>query len=153
MTSDSHERRESPAGGTDERASGEAVPGAAVAIERVIAALRKVHDPEIPVNIYDLGLVYAIDLQDGVARIRMTLTAPNCPVADRIVADVASAVRGVEDVADAEVTLVFDPPWTTAKLTDVGRLELLAMGVDPDRAKESFVGRPTGITIGGRRRP
>lgn len=120
--------------------------------DRVIAALRKVHDPEIPVNIYDLGLIYELAIEGDKVRVKMTLTAPNCPVADQIVADVAKAVRGAEGVGEAEVDLVFDPPWTTAKMTDVGRLELLAMGVDPDRAKESLASRPTGLTV-GRRRP
>lgn len=120
--------------------------------DRVIAGLRKVHDPEIPVNIYDLGLIYELAIEGDKVRVKMTLTAPNCPVADQIVADVAKAVRGVEGVGEAEVDLVFDPPWSTAKMTDVGRLELLAMGVDPDRAKESLASRPTGLTV-GRRRP
>ncbi|MCC5785085.1 MAG: DUF59 domain-containing protein [Phycisphaerales bacterium] len=120
--------------------------------DRVIAALRKVHDPEIPVNIYDLGLIYELKLDGGKASVKMTLTAPNCPVADQIVADVTKAVRGVEGVSEADVDLVFDPPWSPAKMTDVGRLELLAMGVDPDRAKDSIASRPTGLTV-GRRKP
>ncbi len=120
--------------------------------DRVIAAIRKVHDPEIPVNIYDLGLIYELTLEGDKLRVKMTLTAPNCPVADQIVADVAKAVRGVEGVGEAEVDLVFDPPWSPAKMTDVGRLELLAMGVDPDRAKDSLASRPTGLTV-GRRKP
>ena len=120
--------------------------------DRVIAAIRKVHDPEIPVNIYDLGLIYELTLEGDKLRVKMTLTAPNCPVADQIVADVTKAVRGVEGVGEAEVDLVFDPPWSPAKMTDVGRLELLAMGVDPDRAKDSLASRPTGLTV-GRRKP
>jgi len=119
--------------------------------ERVIAALRTVHDPEIPVNVYDLGLIYRLEVLDaGRLEIDMTLTAPNCPVADQIVADVRKAVGGVEGVEQAEVALVFEPAWTTDRMTDVGRLELQAMGVDPDRAKESLVNRPTGLTVGRR---
>ena len=118
----------------------------------IVEACRSVYDPEIPVNIYDLGLIYELTLEGDKLRVKMTLTAPNCPVADQIVADVAKAVRGVEGVGEAEVDLVFDPPWSPAKMTDVGRLELLAMGVDPDRAKDSLASRPTGLTV-GRRKP
>jgi FeS assembly SUF system protein len=117
--------------------------------DRVVAALRKVHDPEIPVNVYDLGLIYELAIQDdGKVRIEMTLTAPNCPVADQIVSDVRTAVAGVEGVPDAEVKLVFQPPWSPEKMSEVGRLELQAMGVDPDRAKQSLAKRPTSLTIG-----
>lgn len=117
--------------------------------DRVVRSLRTVHDPEIPVNIFDLGLIYDLNVGDACeVSIVMTLTAPNCPVADQIVEDVRKAVAGTEGVTATEVTLVFEPAWTTGKMTDVGRLELLAMGVDPDRAKESFVNRPTSLTIG-----
>jgi len=120
--------------------------------EKVIASLRRVHDPEIPVNIYDLGLIYDLEISgDGRVEVRMTLTAPNCPVADKIPADVAEAVRGVEGVTEVDVSLVWDPPWTTERLSEIGRLELQAMGIDPDRAKESIANRPTGLTIGRRR--
>jgi FeS assembly SUF system protein len=120
--------------------------------QKIIAALRKVHDPEIPVNIYDLGLIYELGTDDaGNARITMTLTAPNCPVADDIVADVQRAVASIEGINNAEVNLTFTPPWSTEKMTDVARLELQAMGVDPDRAKQSLVNRPTGLTV--ERRP
>ncbi len=117
--------------------------------ESVIASLRKVHDPEIPVNIYDLGLIYDLAVSDGGAvAITMTLTAPNCPVADQIVEDVRKAAVGTEGVTSAEVSLVFEPAWTDGPVRRELRLELLAMGVDPDRAKESLVNRPTGLTIG-----
>lgn len=117
--------------------------------DRIVAALRKVHDPEIPVNIYDLGLIYELEIEDDSrVRIEMTLTAPNCPVADQIVSDVQSAVSGVEGVSDTEVTLVFQPAWSPEKMSDDGRLELQAMGVDPDRAKQSLAKRPTSLTIG-----
>ena len=119
--------------------------------DSVIRALRRVHDPEIPVNIYDLGLIYELEIGDGgVARVVMTLTAPNCPVADSIVSDVRSAVSGVEGIGDVSVELVFEPAWTPEKMSEVGRLELRAMGVDPDRAKESLANRPTGLTVGRR---
>jgi len=120
---------------------------------RIVKALRTVHDPEIPINIYDLGLIYDLDLtDDGRAHTTMTLTAPNCPVADQIVRDVEQAIANVDGVAESTVTLVFEPAWSPAEMTDVAKLELLAMGVDPDRAKERFAGGapagPTGLTIG-----
>lgn len=116
--------------------------------EDVARALRRVHDPEIPVNIYDLGLIYDLAISDdGRVAITMTLTAPNCPVADDIVADVRRAVQAVHGVTEAHITLVFEPAWSTENMTDAARLELLAMGVDPDRAKETLASRPTGLTV------
>jgi FeS assembly SUF system protein len=116
--------------------------------EGVTKALRTVHDPEIPVNVYDLGLIYDVTVSDEArVSVTMTLTAPNCPVADDIVADVHKAVEGAPGVIGADVTLVFEPAWTTEKMTDAARLELMAMGVDPDRAKQTLASRPTGLTI------
>lgn len=118
--------------------------------DRITHALRSVHDPEIPINIYDLGLIYTLDVDgDGRVAIEMTLTAPNCPVADKIPADVAAAVRGVEGVQEVDVKLVWEPAWSTDRMTDVGRFELQAMGIDPDRAKDNLSGsRSTGLTVG-----
>ena len=118
--------------------------------DRITHAMRSVHDPEIPVNIYDLGLIYTLDVDgDGRVAIEMTLTAPNCPVADKIPADVAAAVRGVEGVQEVDVKLVWEPAWSTDRMTDVGRFELQAMGIDPDRAKDNLSGsRSTGLTVG-----
>lgn len=102
-------------------------PGnAAAALEAaVIAALRTVFDPEIPVNIYDLGLVYALDVEaDGQVRIRMTLTAPACPVAHTFPAKVAEAVRQVEGVSDVAVELVWEPRWSRAMMSEAARLQL-----------------------------
>jgi FeS assembly SUF system protein len=125
--------------------------------KRIVKALRGVHDPEIPVNIYDLGLIYELAISDtgsdtASADIRMTLTAPNCPVADKIPADVERAVRAVPGVTDVTVTLTFDPPWTPDHMTEVGIIELQSMGVDPKRAKEAFTSgsRPTRLTLGRR---
>lgn len=118
--------------------------------DNVVSALRTVYDPELPVNVYDLGLIYALDISEATVRVTMTLTAPNCPIADQIVEDVRKSVSGVEGVSDTRVELVFDPPWSTEKMSDEGRLELYAMGVDPDRAKESLASRPTGLTINRR---
>ena len=93
--------------------------------ERVEDALRTVYDPEIPVNIYELGLVYDVDITDeGVVRIKMTLTAPSCPVAGVIPGEVEAKVRAVEGVTDAEVELVWDPPWDASRMSEAARLEL-----------------------------
>jgi len=92
---------------------------------RVIEALRTVYDPEIPVNIYDLGLVYGIDLDDeNCVYIRMTLTAPNCPVAQSFPQTVQDAVLCVPDVREAKVELVWEPPWTRESMSDAAKLQL-----------------------------
>lgn len=93
--------------------------------ERVIAALRTVYDPEIPVNIYDLGLIYGLDIDEaGDVDVRMTLTAPGCPVAQTFPQTVEDAVRSVPGVNDATVELVWDPPWSQERMTEAARLEL-----------------------------
>lgn len=98
---------------------------------RVIAALRTVRDPEIPVNIYDLGLIYDLDISaTGAVSIRMTLTAPNCPVAEALPGRVAQAVRTVPGVSDARVELVWEPPWSRERMSDAAKL---ALGMDDDR--------------------
>lgn len=115
----------------------------------IIAALRRVHDPELPVNLYDLGLIYDLDIRDDdTVHVRMTLTAPNCPVADQIPTWVRDAVRNVEGVADATVELVWNPPWSTDMMSEEGRIELEAMGIDPDRAKQQLTGGTTQLTRG-----
>jgi FeS assembly SUF system protein len=91
----------------------------------IVSALKGVFDPEIPVNIYDLGLIYEIDFDpSGVAHITMTLTAPNCPVADSLVEDVRRAAAAVEGVAGVDLRLTFDPPWDRSMLSDEAKLEL-----------------------------
>lgn len=92
----------------------------------IVGALRTVYDPEIPVNIYDLGLVYGLDVDaaTGRVRIRMTLTAPGCPVAATFPGVVAEAVRTVAGVTSAEVELVWDPPWSSERMSEAARLEL-----------------------------
>ena len=93
--------------------------------EAVIAALREIFDPEIPVNIYDLGLIYTIDItSDGVVEIEMTLTSPGCPVAQTFPGMVEQEIRRVPDVTAVHVELVWDPPWTQDRLTDEVRLAL-----------------------------
>jgi FeS assembly SUF system protein len=93
--------------------------------DRVIRALRTVHDPEIPVNIYDLGLIYRIELLDqGLMEIDMTLTAPGCPVAGEMLRSVQMAVSNVEGAGMVKVNLVFDPPWDHSKMSEEAKLEL-----------------------------
>jgi len=93
--------------------------------ERIIAMLKTVYDPEIPVNIYDLGLIYKIYLQDdGEAVIDMTLTAPNCPAADFIMEDVRQKIDSVEGVSSAVVNLVFEPEWDKDMMSEEAKLDL-----------------------------
>ena len=91
----------------------------------IVLALRQVYDPEIPVNVYDLGLIYDVQADaDGQVFIKMTLTAPNCPIADDVVAQVREAVADVPGVKDVEVELVFEPEWTTDRMSEEAKLEL-----------------------------
>lgn len=92
--------------------------------DRIIAALRTVYDPEIPVNIYDLGLVYGIEVREGNVRVTMTLTAPNCPVAGSLPKQVETTVRNVQGVENVEVELTFDPPWDKDKISPEALLQL-----------------------------
>lgn len=91
----------------------------------IVQVLKNIYDPEIPVNIYDLGLIYAIDVDDNnKVEITMTLTAPNCPVADSLLAEVQEKVKEVDGVSDAKVNLTFDPPWDESNLSDEAKLDL-----------------------------
>ena len=91
----------------------------------IIATLKNIYDPEIPVNIYDLGLVYEVDVEpDGMVNIRMTLTAPTCPVAEQLIDDVNKQVAKVDGVKDVNVTLTFDPPWDKSMMSEEVLLEL-----------------------------
>ena len=99
-------------------------PGGAL-YESVVDALREIFDPEIPVNIYDLGLIYGVDVSpEADVVVTMTLTTPHCPVAESMPAEVELRVSSVPGVRDAEVNLVWDPPWDPAKMSDEARLEL-----------------------------
>ncbi|MDK2753375.1 MAG: DUF59 domain-containing protein [Gammaproteobacteria bacterium] len=92
---------------------------------RVIAALKEIYDPEIPLNIYDLGLIYRIDIDsDTNTSIDMTLTSPNCPVAESLPGEVENAAKTVEGIGDVQLELVWDPPWDMDRLGEAGRLEL-----------------------------
>jgi FeS assembly SUF system protein len=91
----------------------------------VIDAIRKVYDPEIPVNIYELGLIYGIEIApDGEVTVRMTLTAPNCPVAHILPEQVRARVASIPGVRDATVELIFDPPWDRSRMSEAAQLEL-----------------------------
>ncbi|HEY8551046.1 MAG TPA: DUF59 domain-containing protein [Vicinamibacterales bacterium] len=91
----------------------------------VIDALSMVFDPEIPVNIYELGLIYDIVIdRDAVVHITMTLTSPMCPAAQHLPAEVHSRIRAIDGVTDAKVHIVWDPPWTMDRMSDVARLQL-----------------------------
>lgn len=93
--------------------------------EAVVTSLREIFDPEIPVNIYDLGLIYGVDVSsDGAAVVTMTLTTPHCPVAESMPGEVELRVSSVPGIRDAEVNLVWDPPWDPSKMSDDARLEL-----------------------------
>jgi FeS assembly SUF system protein len=93
--------------------------------DAVIETLRRIYDPEIPVNIFDLGLVYGVDVDErGSVSIRMTLTAPGCPVAQTFPGTVESAVRNLRGITSAKVELVWDPPWTQDRMSEVAKLEL-----------------------------
>jgi FeS assembly SUF system protein len=91
----------------------------------IVGVLKTIFDPEIPVNIYDLGLVYDILIEDeNKVRIVMTLTAPNCPIADQLLMDVKQRVSEIEGVKESEVELVFDPPWDQTMMSEEALLEL-----------------------------
>lgn len=92
--------------------------------EAVIDALKEIFDPEIPVNIYDLGLIYNVEIDEGHVMVTMTLTTPHCPVAESMPAEVELRVGAVPGVGDAEVNLVWDPPWSPQNMSDEARLEL-----------------------------
>ncbi|HEX8484785.1 SUF system Fe-S cluster assembly protein [Sphingomonas sp.] len=99
-------------------------PGGAL-YEAVIGALKDIFDPEIPVNIYDLGLIYGVEVTDGGhAVVTMTLTTPHCPVAESMPAEVELRVASVPGIATADVNLVWDPPWDPQKMSDDAKLEL-----------------------------
>ena len=90
----------------------------------IVEALKTVYDPEIPVNIYDLGLIYKVAIADGVVNVDMTLTAPGCPVAETFPGIVEQTVESVDGVNEAHVELVWDPPWTMEMMTEEAKLEL-----------------------------
>lgn len=100
--------------------------GNEAAIEKgVIEALQTCYDPEIPVNVYELGLIYGVTVDPaGTVGIRMTLTSPNCPAAQELPAQIKSRARAVPGVSDVKVEVVFDPPWNSCMMTDAAKLQL-----------------------------
>jgi FeS assembly SUF system protein len=92
---------------------------------KIIETLKTVFDPELPANVYDLGLIYDINIKDnGYVNIKMTLTAPGCPVAGDIIMEVDNKIRAIENVADVNVMLTFDPPWKKEMMSEEAKLEL-----------------------------
>ncbi len=115
--------------------------------QRIIAAIRTVKDPEIPINLYDLGLIYELNVRDGgTVDIRMTLTTPNCPVAESMPGMVHKAVADVDDVHAVDVQLVWEPAWTGEMMTEDARDTLEMMGISW-RDPHSSAG-PTSLTVG-----
>ena len=93
--------------------------------EKIVKMLRTVYDPEIPVNVYDLGLIYNVEVDDEKnVKIEMTLTAPNCPAADFIVEDVRMKIESIEDVKSVDIQLVFEPEWDKDMMSEEAKLEL-----------------------------
>ena len=93
--------------------------------EKIIEEIKKIYDPEIPVNIFELGLIYKIDIIDNKkALIEMTLTSPNCPVAESLPNSVKENILKIDGVEDVELKLVWDPPWTKEKMSEAAKLEL-----------------------------
>jgi FeS assembly SUF system protein len=116
--------------------------------EAIIERLRTVHDPEIPVNLYDLGLIYDLDITaDNDVNVRMTLTTPNCPVADELPRQVKQAVEQTDGVRSANVELVWQPQWSSEMMSEDAKMQLEMMGIswkDPKPAGTRF----TGLTVG-----
>ena len=93
--------------------------------EKIIEEIKKIYDPEIPVNIYDLGLIYDIKVEDkNIAKIKMTLTSPNCPVAESLPKEVKDGIMQVEGIDNVDLDIVWDPPWDKGRMSEAAKLEL-----------------------------
>ena len=92
--------------------------------QKIIEEIKKIYDPEIPVNIYELGLIYKIEIEENKVIIDMTLTTPNCPVADSLPKMVKNNILKIDGIKDVELKLVWDPPWTKDKMSEAAKLEL-----------------------------
>ena len=92
--------------------------------EKIIDEIKKIYDPELPVNIYDLGLIYDVQVNEKKAKIKMTLTTPNCPVAESLPKEVKEGAMQVEGIEDVDLELVWDPPWSKDMMSDTAKLEL-----------------------------
>ena len=93
--------------------------------DKVIAEIKKIHDPEIPVNIYELGLIYDVNVdKDNNVYVKMTLTSPNCPVAESLPNEVKNSIKDIKEVKDVNLDLVWDPPWDKSMMSEAAKLEL-----------------------------
>ena len=92
--------------------------------EKIVSEIKKIYDPELPVNIYDLGLIYNINVIGSKAEIKMTLTTPNCPVAESLPKEVKESAMQVEEIDEVDLELVWDPPWNKDMMSDAAKLEL-----------------------------
>ena len=92
--------------------------------EKIIAEIKKIYDPEIPVNIYELGLIYDISVKDKDVSIKMTLTSPNCPVAESLPKEVKDSIMELKEVKKVDLDLVWDPPWDKSMMSEAAKLEL-----------------------------
>ncbi len=92
--------------------------------EKIIAEIKKIYDPELPVNIYDLGLIYDVQVNQKKAKIKMTLTTPNCPVAESLPKEVKESAMQVDEIEEVDLELVWEPPWTKDMMSDAAKLEL-----------------------------
>ncbi len=92
--------------------------------DQVIAEIKKIYDPEIPVNIYELGLIYDVSVKDKDVSVKMTLTTPNCPVAESLPKEVKDSIIAIKDVGKVDLDLVWDPPWDKSMMSEAAKLEL-----------------------------
>ena len=92
--------------------------------EKIITEIKKIYDPEIPVNIYELGLIYDIKIEDKNVEVKMTLTSPNCPVAESLPKEVKDSILKIKDVKDVDLKLVWEPPWNQTMMSEAAKLEL-----------------------------
>ena len=92
--------------------------------EKVITEIKKIYDPEIPVNIYELGLIYDININNSEIRVKMTLTTPNCPVAESLPKEVKDSILEIDGVSKVDLDLVWDPPWDKSMMSEAAKLEL-----------------------------
>jgi FeS assembly SUF system protein len=115
--------------------------------ENIITAIKTITDPELPINIYDLGLIRKIEIENGTVQIDMTLTTPNCPVADLMPTQVFDEVSKVDGVMSVRVALVWEPPWTVADLSKRGKSVLELMDIDIDHMLAKIHDSTTGLTV------
>ena len=92
--------------------------------EKIIAEVKKIYDPEIPVNIYELGLIYDVSVNDNNVKVKMTLTSPNCPVAESLPKEVKDSILEIEEVKKVDLDLVWEPPWDKSMMSEAAKLEL-----------------------------